>query len=162
MVLLRWLPTKMDFSIHLIQMIMQCISSVRFQILVNGKPLKQFIPSRDLRQGDSLSPYLFILCIEGLSSLIKRAVSHGLWSGFGWGGMHPNSQCFKLFSLMPCWFSNFLRSCVMSSVQSLGSSGGVQIGTQKGAWIAWDKLRQPKCFGVGLQESICFQPSSIG
>ena len=60
---------------------MQCISSVTYAVCINGKPSGHIIPTRGLRQGDPLSPYLFLLCAEGLSALIKKASADGLLEG---------------------------------------------------------------------------------
>lgn len=59
-------------------MILQCISSSTISLLLNGSPTKCFSPSRGLRQGDPISPYLFILCMEGFSRIISNAVSENL------------------------------------------------------------------------------------
>ena len=48
---------------------------------INGKPKRHIIPTRGIRQGDPFSPYLFLLCAEGLSSLIKKAVDDGVMEG---------------------------------------------------------------------------------
>ena len=54
---------------------MQCISFVR----INGKPIDNIIPLRGLRQGDPLSPYLFLIYVEDLSALIKKSVQEGIF-----------------------------------------------------------------------------------
>lgn len=64
-----------------IGLIMQCISSVTYSFLINGSPRGQVIPSRGIRQGDPLSPYIFILCSEVLSGLCNKAQQDGLIQG---------------------------------------------------------------------------------
>ena len=53
-------------------MIMECVSSVSYKIRFNGAETDEIIPTRGLRQGDPLSPYLFLLCSEGLSSMLAH------------------------------------------------------------------------------------------
>ncbi|XP_039684948.1 uncharacterized protein [Medicago truncatula] len=62
-----------------IRLIMHCVSSSNYSILWNGNKLPYFKPTRGLRQGDPLSPYLFILCMEKLSIAINSAVNQGSW-----------------------------------------------------------------------------------
>ena len=56
------------------------MSIASFSILVNGTPMGFFQSSRGLRQGDPLSPYLFMAMMEALSCFIKRAVREGILS----------------------------------------------------------------------------------
>ena len=60
---------------------MSCISSVKYSILLNGNPIGTIYPSRGIKQGDPLSPYLFLLCAEALSSQLLLAESQGIIKG---------------------------------------------------------------------------------
>eukprot|EP00253_Pinus_taeda_P002372 PITA_02372 len=60
------------FNRRWIEWIHSLISSPNFSILVNGTPSKIFNASRGIRQGDPLSPFLFILAAEGLGRFIKK------------------------------------------------------------------------------------------
>lgn len=57
--------------------IMECVSEPSMRLLWNGELAKAFTPARGLRQGDPLSPYLFVLCLERLCHLIEVAVGQG-------------------------------------------------------------------------------------
>ena len=58
---------------------MSCVTSTKISILFNGGALESFNPSRGLRQGDPISPHLFILCMEYLGHLIDKKCMEGVW-----------------------------------------------------------------------------------
>jgi len=68
---------RMDFHDTWVNWMTMCMESVNYQVLVNGERVGPIIPKRGLRQGDPLSPYLFIICAEGLSALLKKAKARG-------------------------------------------------------------------------------------
>ena len=72
---------KLGFPIDCIKRVMNCVTTPSFSILINGKPHGMIHPSRGIRQGDPLSPYLFLLCAEGLSTLLKKVKSEGWIKG---------------------------------------------------------------------------------
>ena len=62
---------KLGFHPKWVNWIMQCITSVSYTFIVNGASRGFVKPGRGIRQGDPLSPYIFILCSEVLSGLPK-------------------------------------------------------------------------------------------
>lgn len=73
---------KMGFHEKWVGMVMATVKIVSYSILVNGEPRGNIQPTRGIRQGDPLSPYLFLLCSEGLNGLLQKAVNVGDIRGF--------------------------------------------------------------------------------
>ena len=72
---------RMGFEPKWIRWINWCISTASLSVMFNGSPTGFFRSSRGLRQGDPLSPYLFVIGMEVLSCLLKRAVEGNFISG---------------------------------------------------------------------------------
>ncbi|GKF15214.1 RNA-directed DNA polymerase, eukaryota, reverse transcriptase zinc-binding domain protein, partial [Tanacetum coccineum] len=84
----------MGFGQLWISWIRGCLFSARTSILVNGSPSREFSLHRGLRQGDPLSPFLFILVMEGLSVAIKDAIYVGLLHGARIGSLQISHLLF--------------------------------------------------------------------
>ena len=72
----------MGFGSKWLKWIEVCIKTVRFSILVNGVLVSLFASERGLRQGDPLSPFLFILAMEGFDSMVRIATQSRWIKGF--------------------------------------------------------------------------------
>jgi hypothetical protein len=72
---------KMGFPKKWIDWVMECVRSVTYSIIVNGQPVGHIKPMKGLRQGDPISPYLFLICAEDLSAMLIQAELRGVISG---------------------------------------------------------------------------------
>ena len=82
---LQSIMEMMGFHVTWIERVMSCISTGKgilcHHILVNGKAYGMIHPSRGIRQGDPLSPYLFLLCAKGFTALLDQVESEGRIKG---------------------------------------------------------------------------------
>ena len=78
---LKGMMIKLGFSEVWVDKVMSCVSTPSFSVRINGKAYGNITPSRGIRQGDPLSPYLFLLCVEGFTSLLAREELEGRLHG---------------------------------------------------------------------------------
>ncbi|XP_060967984.1 uncharacterized protein LOC133035777 [Cannabis sativa] len=78
---LRNVMFHLNFPVHFVSLIFKCLSSAAISFSVNGVISEPIKPIKGLRQGDPLSPYLFILCSEGLSAILSNYQRRGLLRG---------------------------------------------------------------------------------
>lgn len=69
-----------------------CICSGRCSVLVNGSPREEVSIQKRLKQGDPLSPFLYLLVAEGLSCLMEKAVTTWRFKGCELGNDGPSVQ----------------------------------------------------------------------
>ena len=74
--------SKMGFPTLWRKWIKECVGIATTLILVNGSPTDEFPLGRGLRQGDPLSPFLFLLAAEGFNVLMESLTQNNLFSGF--------------------------------------------------------------------------------
>jgi hypothetical protein len=86
---LLYMLKRCGFGDKWVSWISHCISSARHSVLVNGSPAGFFNSSRGLRQGDPLSPLLFIVVLEVLSKMLSSAIDCGRLSSFSVGSTPP-------------------------------------------------------------------------
>jgi hypothetical protein len=68
---------KLGFDDRWTALIMKCCSTVKYRFKINGSLTEEVIPERGLRQGDPISPYLFLICGEAFSCLLNAADEDG-------------------------------------------------------------------------------------
>jgi hypothetical protein len=95
---------RLGFDNRWIDLLMKCVRTVSYSVLIHGRPYGNIIPTRGIRQGDPLSPYFFILCAKGLSSFLQKAEMDRQITGLPItrGGMRVNHLFFADDSLLFC------------------------------------------------------------
>ena len=98
---LFYLLDRMSFGVKWSGWIKACVTLVQFSVLVNGSLEGFFGSSRGLRQGDPLSPLLFLLIMEVLSRILRKIEEYGLIHGFHVGpvnsvGVHISHLLFAV------------------------------------------------------------------
>ena len=68
---------KIGLSDQWVELAMETVRTASYSVLNNGEPRGHITPTRGIKQGDPLSLYLFLLCAEGLSSLLRQAIVLG-------------------------------------------------------------------------------------
>ncbi|GAU34505.1 hypothetical protein TSUD_388170 [Trifolium subterraneum] len=83
--------TKKELMFFKRKWIKECVGTATASVLVNGSPTDEFPLERGLRQGDPLSPFLFLLVAEGLHVLMEAMEAHNLFTGYRVGTSAPIS-----------------------------------------------------------------------
>ncbi|XP_058759850.1 uncharacterized protein LOC131633146 [Vicia villosa] len=82
---IRFIMDRMGFSKRWMKWMEACVFTSHMSVLVNGSATKEFMVQKGLRQADSLSPFIFVLVMEGLTALVKKAEEMGEFRPFRFG-----------------------------------------------------------------------------
>ena len=128
-VFLENLMRKMGFCERWIGLIMICVKFVTYSILVNGEPKGMITPTRGIRQGDPLSPFLFLLCTKGLHVLINNAATLGEITGFSLcrSGPQLTHLLFADDSLLFCRASTEECATVLNTLETYENVSGQKV-----------------------------------
>eukprot|EP00253_Pinus_taeda_P015682 PITA_15682 len=132
--------------VHSLKHSKKAVTLTNFSILLNGAPSNTFTPSRGLRQGDPLSPFLFVLMMEGLGRALKMANVEGrtvLTKAI--------LQAIPIFMfatiLAPQGIKQQIRNIPRNFIWGRGEK------ENKWSLVAWDKLCTPKSHGgLGMED----------
>ena len=155
---LEVLMEKMGFDHVWIRWIMSCVTTVSFSVLMNGMEHGFIKPERGIRQGDPLSPFLFILCAEALVNCLNKSEESGRLQGIKLAASGPaiHHLLFADDSLLMCRASPEDATEIISCLQRYSEASGQIINPMKSSIYLWQegsnnfKRRGKTCLGDPL------------
>ena len=164
---------KLGFPTRWIERVMSCVITPSSSILVNGRPHGMIHPFRGIRQGDPLSPYLFLLCVEGFTALLAKAELEGRITGVSIcrGALRVSNLLFADDSLLFCQATPKEGEVVAEILQTYERASGQSINLEKSlAFFSnnmTDTQKQQMLQILGVKEVVKFEsylglPTLIG
>ncbi|OMO52067.1 reverse transcriptase [Corchorus capsularis] len=128
---------RLGFSSRWVNLVMAGVRSVSYSILINGQQSDTFCPTRGIRQGDPLSPYLFLFCMEVLSCLITHAEDRNLLHGIAINRAAPRISHLFFADDSILFLRASLQECeaVLSILHDFEQATGEQVNIDKSALL---------------------------
>ncbi|KAL0359790.1 UNVERIFIED_CONTAM: putative mitochondrial protein [Sesamum angustifolium] len=147
---------KLGFPPRFIRLVMLCVSSVSYSFMLGGRQFGTFIPERGLRQGDPLSPYLFLLCTEAFSSILQRAEADGRIRGVSIcrGAPHISHLLFADDTLIFCQASLEGSRAIKEVLETYRRASGQEINFNKSSVAFSRNTRDDLCSQIGADLNI--------
>jgi hypothetical protein len=139
---LLYMLKRCGFGAKWCSWISYCISSARFSVLVNGSPEGFFDSSRGLRQGDPLSPLLFVFVMEALSRMLSAGINDGLLEGFKVGNEFVSHLLFADDTLIFCNASPDQLAHLRGILLLFEAASGLKVNLAKSVMIPVGNVQQ--------------------
>jgi len=118
-----------------------CLESATVSVLVNGSPTDKFKPKMGLRQGDQLAPFLFLIVVEGLTRLVRKAKRVGLFKGVEVGTQRVQVDLLQfvddtLFFCEPSYHNVLVVKSILRSFEMAQGLGLTSIIEWSSLWVS--------------------------
>jgi hypothetical protein len=135
---------EVGFPESLINVIMYGVTSVKTNVNWHGTRNSYFNPCRGIRQGDPMSPYIFVICMDKLSHLISHAVTQGSWKGIKTGRTGPTiSHLMFADDLLLFGEANTKQmNCVMNILNTFCQLSGQSVSIEKTSIMYSNNVRR--------------------
>lgn len=134
------------FPPSIVKLVMNCTTSTSLSLKWNGEKLESFKPNKGLRQGDPMSPYLFVPCMEKLPLLIQEKVNDRKWMPIRIDNSRPSIS--HLFFADDCLLFTQAKSSQVTMVKEVLEAfcvaSGLKINVQKSRFLASKNVPRQK------------------
>lgn len=119
---------RMGFVERWVRLVMKCLTTVTYSVIINRNPVGCIRPTRGIRQGDSLSPYLFLLCVE---VLVSNSTRQNVLALSGGGGPKLNHLFFADDNLILCKATSWDWHRLAFMLEGYERASGQRLNTDK-------------------------------